>query len=115
MNPLKQLAPQIDPITGIAIQPGQIQPNPMINPRALGGMQPQIPGMFPGSAFQSKEHPGKDGHTGHVKDPKGGEVVKVYDDSKPKRKIKDKETPKQKKNRKAANLLNARSSKELNK
>ena len=38
---------QIDPITGMAIQPGQIQPNPMINPRVLGGMQPQIPGMFP--------------------------------------------------------------------
>ena len=65
--------------------------------------------------LQSKEHPGKDGHTGHVKDPKGGEVVKVYDDSKPKRKIKNKETPKQKKNKEVANLLNARSSKELNK
>ncbi len=68
--------------------------------------------------LQSREHPGKDGHTGHVKDPKGGgEVVKVYDDSKPKRKLpkEDKGTPRQQKNKKVANLLNARSSKELNK
>ena len=48
MNPLKQIAPQVDPITGMAVQPGQIQPNPMINSRALGGAQATtIPAMFP--------------------------------------------------------------------
>jgi hypothetical protein len=43
----------IDQTTGMAVQPGQIQPNPMVNSRALGGAQENlIPGMFPGSAFQ---------------------------------------------------------------
>jgi hypothetical protein len=56
MNPLKQIAPQVDPITGMAVQPGQIQPNPMINSRALGGAQATtIPAMFSGSAFQQKK------------------------------------------------------------
>ena len=43
----------IDQTAGMAVQPGQIQPNPMVNSRALGGAQGNlIPGMFPGSAFQ---------------------------------------------------------------
>jgi len=107
----------IDQTTGMAVQPGQIQPNPMINPKALGGAQENlIPGMFPGSAFQSKEHPGKDGHTGHLKDPVSGENKKVFDDSKKKKPMpKDEGTKKQQENKRVANLLNARSSEDLKK
>lgn len=126
----------IDPITGLPVQSmtnvppalsntlGQAKPvfNPQVQQSAQGmfGTQQAMQNAVGASAvfmapLKSKEHPGKDGHTGHVKDPKGGEIVKVYDDSKPKRKISKKETPKQKENKRVANLLNAKSSKELNK
>lgn len=69
-----------------------------------------------GSAFQSKKHPGKDGHTGHLKDPVSGENKKVFDDSKKKKPMPiDEGTKKQQENKKVANLLNARSSKDLKK
>ena len=60
MNPLKQVAPidPIDPVTGMpVVQPqlGQIQPNPMMNSRALGSAQAKLPGMFPGSAFNQNQ------------------------------------------------------------
>jgi len=128
----------IDPITGLPVQSmtnvppapsntlGQAKPvfNPQVQQSAQGmfgtqqAMQNAV-GATPVfmAPLKSKEHPGKDGHTGHVRDPKGGEVVKVYDDSKPKRKLpkEDKGTLRQQKNKKVANLLNAKSSKELNK
>lgn len=126
----------IDPITGLPVQSmtnvppapsntlGQAQPvfNSQVQQSAQGmfgtqqAMQNAV-GATPVfmAPLKSKEHPGKDGHTGHVRSPKSGEVEKVYDDSKPKRKISKKETPKQKENKRAANLLNAKSSKELNK
>ena len=64
----------------------------------------------------SKEHPGKDGHTGHKKDPVSGENKKVYDDSKKKESLpEDKGTKTQQKNKEVANLLNTRSSKDLKK
>jgi hypothetical protein len=58
MNPLKQIAPQVDPITGMAVaqpQLGQMAQNPYQNQNALGPAQAMIPGMFPGSAFQQKK------------------------------------------------------------
>ena len=119
MNPLKQNAP-IDPATGMPVaqpQLGQMAQNPYPNQNALGSAQAaKIPGMFPGSAFQSKKHPGKDGHTGHLKDPVSGENKKVFDDSKKKKPMpKDEGTKKQQENKRVANLLNARSSEDLKK
>jgi len=64
----------------------------------------------------SKKHPGKDGHTGHLKDPVSGENKKVFDDSKKKKPMpKDEGTKKQQENKRVANLLNARSSEDLKK